>query len=85
MTADDVRGIHTPEVVAEARRFAEAGGGWLESDTFVCPASFDVALAAAGAVDHTWTKQVHVLWSWSERTARMQQTESTGTKKKAMM
>ncbi len=49
LTEDAVRGIHSAEVVATARRFAEAGGGWLESDTFVCPASFDVALAAAGA------------------------------------
>ena len=48
LTAEAVADIHTPEVVAEARRVA-ISGGWLESDTFVCPASFEVALAAAGA------------------------------------
>jgi acetoin utilization deacetylase AcuC-like enzyme len=64
LTEEEVRGIHTPAVVAKAKQFAESGGGWLESDTFVCPESFRVALAAAGAcvagvdqvmrgVDHT--------------------------------
>ncbi len=56
LSEDEVRGIHAPEVAAAARRLAEAGGGWLEADTFVCPESFKVALAAAGAavsaVDH---------------------------------
>jgi acetoin utilization deacetylase AcuC-like enzyme len=49
LTPDDVRAIHTSEVVAEARQLAETGGGWLEADTFVCPESYQVALAAAGA------------------------------------
>jgi acetoin utilization deacetylase AcuC-like enzyme len=48
LSADDVREIHAPEVVASARHLAEAGGGWLEADTFVCPESYQVALAAAG-------------------------------------
>ena len=48
LTAEDVCEIHTPEVVAKARQLAEAGGGWLEADTFVCPESYRVALAAAG-------------------------------------
>ena len=56
LSEDDVRAIHAPEVVIAARRLAEAGGGWLEADTFVCPESFKVALASAGAaasaVDH---------------------------------
>ena len=46
---EDLQDVHTPEVVAKTRRLAEAGGGWLEADTFVCPESFQVALAAAGA------------------------------------
>ena len=49
LTPDAVAGIHAPEVIARARQFTEAGGGWLEADTFVCPASYQVALAAAGA------------------------------------
>ena len=36
-------------MAVNARQLAEAGGGWLEADTFVCPASYRVALAAAGA------------------------------------
>jgi acetoin utilization deacetylase AcuC-like enzyme len=49
LAEEDVRAIHKPEVVAASRRLAEAGGGWLEADTFVSPKSFNVALAAAGA------------------------------------
>jgi acetoin utilization deacetylase AcuC-like enzyme len=49
LTADEVREIHTPDVVAHAKHLAESGGGWLEADTFVCPESYQVALAAAGA------------------------------------
>ena len=49
LSTDDVCKIHTPEVVAKARQLAEAGGGWLEADTRLSPASYQVALAAAGA------------------------------------
>jgi acetoin utilization deacetylase AcuC-like enzyme len=64
LTANDVGEIHTPAVAEKARRLAEAGGGRLDADTVVCPESYQVALAAAGAcvaavdqvlrgVDHT--------------------------------
>ena len=49
LSEEDVCAIHAPDVVANARQLADAGGGWLESDTYVCPESFRVALAAAGA------------------------------------
>jgi acetoin utilization deacetylase AcuC-like enzyme len=49
LTANDVGAIHDPDVVASARQLAEAGGGWLEADTLLCPDSYQVALAAAGA------------------------------------
>jgi acetoin utilization deacetylase AcuC-like enzyme len=49
LTDAEVGAVHAPSVVSKAKRVAEAGGGWLEADTFVCPESFDVALAAAGA------------------------------------
>lgn len=44
--------VHSPEYVEAVRRFAEAGGGWIEEDTFVAPRSFEVAQYAAGAVCH---------------------------------
>jgi acetoin utilization deacetylase AcuC-like enzyme len=49
LSEDKVARIHAPGVVALAKQVAESGGGWLESDTFVCPESYQVALAAAGA------------------------------------
>jgi acetoin utilization deacetylase AcuC-like enzyme len=42
-----VHDLHYAESVAE---FARRGGGQIESDTIVSPASYDVALLAAGAV-----------------------------------
>jgi acetoin utilization deacetylase AcuC-like enzyme len=42
-----VHDLHYAEAVAE---FAQRGGGQIESDTIVSPASYDVALLAAGAV-----------------------------------
>src|SRR5262245_19782814 len=49
LRADDVGEIHAPDVVLSARQLAESGGGWLEADTLLCPDSYQVALAAAGA------------------------------------
>src|SRR5262245_48218925 len=40
---------HAPPVAEAARQVAEQGGGHLDSDTVVCPVSYKVALAAAGA------------------------------------
>ena len=41
--------VHAPAVAARAKAMAEHGGGYLDPDTVVCPASFRVALWAAGA------------------------------------
>ena len=49
LSADAVAEVHTPSVVADVRKLAESGGGWLEADTLVSPPSYEVALAAAGA------------------------------------
>jgi acetoin utilization deacetylase AcuC-like enzyme len=49
LTEDDVRGVHEPAVVERVREAARMGGAWLDADTFVSPASFEVALSAAGA------------------------------------
>lgn len=42
--------VHTAGHVEHVRRFAAAGGGWIEADTVVSRDSYDVALEAAGAV-----------------------------------
>ena len=41
--------LHSPKMVAAAKQLALHGGGHLDADTVVCPDSFNVALAAAGA------------------------------------
>lgn len=41
--------VHTPQYVAEVAEFTRRGGGRIEEDTVVCPASYDVARLAAGA------------------------------------
>ena len=40
--------VHSAEHVEHIRRFAEQGGGRIETDTVMCPESYDVALCAAG-------------------------------------
>jgi acetoin utilization deacetylase AcuC-like enzyme len=49
LTEEAVVKIHDPAVVARAKSLAQTGGGHLDADTVVSPASFRVALAAAGA------------------------------------
>jgi acetoin utilization deacetylase AcuC-like enzyme len=44
-----LRAVHTPAVVDRVQRLAEQGGGHLDADTVVSPASYRVGLAAAGA------------------------------------
>ncbi len=41
--------IHDSAYIASVEAFARMGGGWIDPDTFVCPASYDVALLAVGA------------------------------------
>jgi acetoin utilization deacetylase AcuC-like enzyme len=45
----DVERVHNPWYVQAIERAAENGGGWLDHDTYLSPASFDVAMLAAGA------------------------------------
>jgi acetoin utilization deacetylase AcuC-like enzyme len=45
----DVERVHNPWYVQTIDRAADNGGGWLDHDTYLSPASFDVALLAAGA------------------------------------
>jgi len=42
--------VHAPEYIDEVRALAKSGGGDLDGDTVVGPASYEVALSAAGAV-----------------------------------
>ncbi len=46
---DAVRKVHSARMVQAAKQLAEHGGGHLDGDTPICPESFKVALAAAGA------------------------------------
>src|SRR6266849_4952122 len=41
--------VHSAKQIQAAKQVAEHGGGLLDADTMVCPDSFTVALAAAGA------------------------------------
>lgn len=47
-TIDEVGRIHDPKYIERLVAFADAGGGWIEQDTFFSPKSCDVALRAAG-------------------------------------
>jgi acetoin utilization deacetylase AcuC-like enzyme len=42
--------VHAPSHIALVQRIAAGGGGYLDSDTYVRPSSYDAALMAAGAV-----------------------------------
>jgi acetoin utilization deacetylase AcuC-like enzyme len=42
--------VHSPAYIDEVWAYAKSGGGYIESDTVVSPASYDVALMAAGSV-----------------------------------
>jgi acetoin utilization deacetylase AcuC-like enzyme len=42
--------VHTPAYIDEIWALAKSGGGHIEADTIVSPASYDVALKAAGCV-----------------------------------
>ena len=42
--------VHSPAYIDEVWAYAKSGGGYIESDTVVSPASYEVALMAAGSV-----------------------------------
>jgi acetoin utilization deacetylase AcuC-like enzyme len=49
LTEEDVRQVHSAKQVQGIKQIAEHGGGHADPDTVICPDSFKVALAAAGA------------------------------------
>ena len=46
----ELQRIHPERYIRSVEQFADRGGGRLDPDTVVCPASFNVALHAAGSV-----------------------------------
>src|SRR5260370_28660310 len=49
LSEEAVTKVHTAKQVQAIKQLAEHGGGQIDADTVVCPESFHVALAAAGA------------------------------------
>lgn len=49
LTEEAIGKVHAAKQIQAAKQVAEHGGGKLDADTIVCPDSFKVALAAAGA------------------------------------
>jgi len=49
LKVEEVQKVHSPAEVAQLKRLSAQGGGHADADTVLSPASFDVALSAAGA------------------------------------
>ncbi|MBU0702614.1 MAG: histone deacetylase, partial [Chloroflexi bacterium] len=49
-TIEELERVHTSQHIAQVQRQAQAGGGYLDPDTYVSPRSFDAALMAAGGL-----------------------------------
>lgn len=47
---EELESVHASEYISYLRCKAEKGGGWLDTDTVVCPGSYRAALYAAGGV-----------------------------------
>ena len=50
ITRERLARVHEPHYIDQVRRVAEQGGGHLDADTYVRPASYDAALLAAGGL-----------------------------------
>ncbi|HLM65279.1 MAG TPA: histone deacetylase [Acidimicrobiales bacterium] len=48
-TEADLERVHSPDYVGALHRFCLTGGGWIDGDTAVVPASWEAAMHAAGA------------------------------------
>ena len=51
--------VHSPAYIDEIWAYAKSGGGYIEADTVVSPASYDVALMAAGCVCNAVERILH--------------------------
>ncbi len=47
-TVDQIKANHDARYIAGVRRLADAGGGWLDADTYCSPQSYAVAVLAVG-------------------------------------
>ena len=47
-SVEELSRVHSPGYISYVESFAQRGGGWLDADTVVSPASYDVACYAAG-------------------------------------
>jgi acetoin utilization deacetylase AcuC-like enzyme len=50
ITSERLERAHEPHYIQQVRRVAQGGGGHLDMDTYVRPASYDAALMAAGGL-----------------------------------
>ncbi len=61
-TTAELARVHSESYISHVESLAKIGGGWIDGDTVVSPASYDVALLAAGglinSVDAVMTGQV---------------------------
>ncbi len=61
-TIDELAKVHSKNYISQVESLARMGGSWIDADTIVSPASYDVALHAAGglinAVDAVITDKV---------------------------
>jgi acetoin utilization deacetylase AcuC-like enzyme len=49
-TTEELQRVHTSAHVERVQHVAQAGGGYMDPDTYVAPRSFDAALVAAGGL-----------------------------------
>jgi len=49
-TLEELGAIHQQGYIRQVQQVAQAGGGWLDGDTYVVSASYDAALRAAGGL-----------------------------------
>lgn len=49
-SVEELSRVHSPGYISYVESCAQRGGGWLDADTVVSPASYDVACYAAGGV-----------------------------------
>jgi acetoin utilization deacetylase AcuC-like enzyme len=49
-TVEELERVHAPTLVRQVERIAQAGGGYLDMDTYVSARSYDAALMAAGGL-----------------------------------
>ncbi|MFC1925595.1 histone deacetylase [Chloroflexota bacterium] len=49
-SVEDLLRVHSAEYISQIERQSKAGGGWLDADTVMSPASYEAAVYAAGGV-----------------------------------